>query len=46
MRKLKALKVGGVKRGRKKTHFVSWKAHFLSYYFFITPFYLQFKDDL
>jgi hypothetical protein len=40
MRKLEALKVGGVQREgkKKKTHFVSNKAYFSSCYFFITPF--------
>jgi hypothetical protein len=35
MRKLEALKVGGVQREekRKKTCFVSWKAYFSSCYF-------------
>jgi hypothetical protein len=48
MRKLEALKVGGVLREeeKKKTCFVSWKAYFSSCYFFITPFHLQFKDDI
>jgi hypothetical protein len=46
MRKLEALKVGGVQReGKKKRIFMSWKAHFSSCYFFITPFHLHFKDD-
>ncbi len=48
MRKLEALKVGGVQReGEKKIklHFVSWKAYFSSGYFSITPFPLHFKDD-
>jgi hypothetical protein len=46
MRKLEALKVG-VQRGKKKkkTRYVSWKAYFASFVFFITPFHLQFKDD-
>jgi hypothetical protein len=37
MRKLEALKVGGVQREekRKKTCFVSWKAYFSSCYFFV-----------
>jgi hypothetical protein len=45
MRKLEALKVGGVQRGKKriKTCFESWKAYFSSRYFFITPFDLHFK---
>jgi hypothetical protein len=42
MRKLEALKVGGVQREKKKrkqTRFVSWKAsNYSSYYFFITHF--------
>jgi hypothetical protein len=29
----------------KKLHFVSWKAYFSSYYYFITPFLLHFKND-
>jgi hypothetical protein len=47
MRKLEALKIRGVQRGkkRKKMHFVSWKVSFSSCYCFITPFHLQFKDD-
>jgi hypothetical protein len=44
MRKLEALKVGGVQRG-KKMHFVSWKACFSSCYFCIAPFPSHFKDD-
>jgi hypothetical protein len=48
MRKLKALKVGGVQREkrRKKMHFVSWKAYFSSCYFFITPFPLYWKERI
>jgi hypothetical protein len=47
MRKLEALKVGGVQREviRKITRFVNWKAYFSSCYFFITPLPLHFKDD-
>jgi hypothetical protein len=45
MRKLKALKVGGVKRG-KKNAFCELESSFFSHYFFITPFHLHFKDDL
>jgi hypothetical protein len=46
MRKLEALKVGGIQREiGKKTRFVSWKAYFSSCYFSITPFPLHFKDD-
>jgi hypothetical protein len=47
MRKLEALKVGGVqKEGKKeKKCFESWKAYFSSCYFFITPFHLHFKND-
>jgi hypothetical protein len=51
MRKLEALKVGGVQRKEitKEMHFVSWKAYFSSCYFSITPFPLHFplhfKDD-
>jgi hypothetical protein len=45
MRKLEALKVGGVQR-EEKTHFESWKACFSSCYFFISPFHLHFKDDV
>jgi len=29
----------------KSTHLINWKAYFSSYYFFITPFHLHFKDD-
>jgi hypothetical protein len=48
MRKLEALKVGGVLREeiRKEPRFVSWKTYFSSCYFFIIPFPLHFKDDL
>jgi hypothetical protein len=47
MRKLEALKVGGVQREeiRKKMRFVSCKAYFSSCYFSITPFPLYFQDD-
>jgi hypothetical protein len=47
MRKLEALKVGGVLREeeQKKTRLVSWKAYFSSCYFFIIHFYFHFKDD-
>jgi hypothetical protein len=47
MRKLEALKVGGVQREGEKfeLHFVSGKAYFSSCYFSITPFPLHFKDD-
>jgi hypothetical protein len=45
MRKLKALKIGGLQRQeKKKLFFVGWKAYFSSGYF-ITPFPLHFKDD-
>jgi hypothetical protein len=47
MRKLKALKVGGVQREKKnKMCFVHWKAYFSSCYFFFSLFHLHFKDDL
>jgi hypothetical protein len=47
MRKLEASKVGGVQREekRKESRFVSWKACFSSYYFFITHFPLHVIDD-
>jgi hypothetical protein len=46
MRKLEALKVGGVQReGKKKPRFVSWKAYFSSCYFESTPFPLHFQED-
>jgi len=49
MRKLEALKVGGVQRGKKKKkkkmRFISWKAYFSSCYFSITHFHLHFKHD-
>jgi len=35
----------GLKKKKKKMHFVSWKAFFFSDYFFINPFPLHFKDD-
>ncbi len=44
MRKLEALKVGGVQKEKKKI-FVSWKAYFSFCYFFITHLLLHFKDD-
>jgi len=46
MKKLEAFKVGEVQREekRKKLHFVSWKGYFFSWYSFITPFPLHFKD--
>jgi hypothetical protein len=47
MRKLEALKVGGVQREgkKKKPLFVNWKAYFSFCYFFNTPFHLHFKND-
>ncbi len=47
MRKLEALKVGGVQREEKKKKplYVSWKAYFSSCDFFITSFHFHFKDD-
>jgi hypothetical protein len=45
MKNLEVLKIGGVQRKEKKTHFVSWKVNFSSCYFFITPFPFHFKDD-
>jgi hypothetical protein len=47
MRKLDALKVGGVQREEKKENnvFFELKAYFSSCYFFITHFALHFKDD-
>ncbi len=39
-------KRGPKRRKKKKMHFVSWKAYFSSYDFFITPFPLHFKDDI
>jgi hypothetical protein len=45
LRKLEALKVGGVKN-KKKKGFRSWKAFFFSCYFFITSFPLHFKGFL
>jgi len=44
LRKLEALKVGGVKK-KKKKGFASWKAFFFPCYFFITSFPLHFKED-
>jgi hypothetical protein len=35
----------GPKEKKKEKHLVSWKAHFCSCYFFITPFSLHFKDN-
>jgi hypothetical protein len=35
----------GLKRRKKKTCFVNWKAYFSSFYFFITPFPLHLKDE-
>jgi hypothetical protein len=44
LRRLEALKVGGVKK-KKKMHFVSWKVFYFSCYLFITSFPLHFKED-
>jgi hypothetical protein len=44
IRKLRGLKVGGIQREGKKNTFCKLKAYF-SWYFFITPFPLHFKDD-
>jgi hypothetical protein len=30
---------------KEKKSFVSWKTYFFSYYLFIAPFFLHFKDD-
>jgi hypothetical protein len=41
------LKARGVQKEKEKNkgRFVTWKAYFSSWYFFITPFSLHFKDD-
>ncbi len=35
---------GPKRRKKKKNPFVNWKAYFSSYYFFVTPFPLHFKN--
>ncbi len=45
MRKLEALKVGGVQREGKKNAFCELENFFFSCYFLNTPFHLPFKDD-
>jgi hypothetical protein len=47
MKKLETLKVGRVQKEKKreKKVFCELESYFSSYYCFITPFHLHFKDD-